>query len=153
MAITQDTGKTNQQFFLVNVSLDSCGAGLAVFDSSIITWSGVWACSCQIGINYNPANNAAILNLSGGNIANCGGVPGQNTNVGFSYNNGMGRVQMTGILIWANRGGGFYMGQQAQVPVIITGCNFYDNGGFGNISASPPPEAQQNLFQSANVFS
>lgn len=142
--LAQDSGATNQQFFLSNVTLDSCGLGLEISDNSYVSWSGTWAASCDIGINFQPATSDATINLSGGTLANCGGLGGS-FGYGFSYN-GKGRVQMTGLVVNANRGGGFVMGQPAQVPILITGCQFFNNQGLGNIFAQP------GLTQTGNVL-
>lgn len=140
--INQSAGASNREIFISNTSIDSCNVGLNHLDVSYVAWDGVWAASSNININFAPSGNAAILNMTGGTIFNAHNGA---YNYGVSYN-GLGRLQMTGVVVRNNNGGGFVMNQPAQVPIMITGCHFFGNTGLGNL------RALSGLTQTGNVF-
>lgn len=135
VSLTQASGSSNREVFLISTCIDSCNTGLNVADSSsYVGWCGVWAASCtNANINYIPTSDAAVLNLSGGTIFNAGAMDlvAAGANYGLSINQ-FGRVMCSGITFRnnKNRGVSFNSGARSSLAVL-EGCVFFSNGTFG----------------------
>lgn len=135
---SQDSGTSNREILLTHTCVDGSNIGLSIIDSSYTTWTGVWAASCnQANIDYAPASDAALLNISGGTVFNAGnlgaGTPGQM--YGLSVN-AYGKLNITGVTFRNNKGRAISINSGARTaPCNIQGCLFYENGDTG-VSAS-----------------
>jgi hypothetical protein len=129
--ISQDSGTSNREVFIVQATFDSCNVGYGVVDGSYNSLEGIWTASCnEANVNFAPATNAAILNISGGTIFNAGnlgvGTPGSRYGLSINLN---GRVNLTGVTFRNNKGRGFSSNNGLRTfPCLIQSCVFYENG-------------------------
>lgn len=133
--LTQDSGTTNRELFLMSGCTDSCAQGLSIEDSSsYVSWTGCWASSCSIAnINFAPTSNQAELNIAGGTIFNAGAndPSAQSANNGIAINE-FGRVEISGVSIRNNKGRGISCNSATKAaPTSFTGCKIYANGTSG----------------------
>jgi len=129
--ITADGGTNNREIFFTQTSVDSSNIGLNIVDDSYVNWEGCWASACNnININFAPATDTGLLNISGGSIFNSGNLGSGTTGSMFGLSiNQYGRLLMSGVNIRNNNGRGvsFNNGSRTQ-QAIIEGCSFTDNG-------------------------
>jgi hypothetical protein len=129
--ISQDSGTSNREIFITQATFDSCNNGYHVADSSYNNLEGIWAASCNgVNVNFAPANDAAILNVSGGTIFNAGmlGIGTTTFMYGLSINLN-GRVNLSGVTFRNNKSRGFSSNNGARTfPCLIQNCIFYENG-------------------------
>jgi hypothetical protein len=140
---------SNREIFITQATLDSCGTGLAVFDSSYVSIAGCWAASSdqnQIwtapGENLNP-----ILVIVGGTIFN-GGIyecndPNTQCN-GITINSG--RFTLSAVEIRNNKGKGIWIPNENVYDYNINGCTIFQNGLGLNVTGS-------NYLVSGNICS
>jgi hypothetical protein len=128
--ITQDSGTSNREIFITQATFDSCNIGYSILDSSYNNLEGIWAASCtSYNFNFAPVNDAAILNISGGTIFNCGnGYATSGQMYGLSINQ-YGQVNINGVIFRNNKGRAISSNSGTRTyPCLIQNCTFISNG-------------------------
>lgn len=144
---TSGVATSNREIFLTHATLDSCGRGLAIKDSSYVSMTGCWAASCDKENIHVEANlPSPLLQINGGSIFNAGvlgGDPATERN-GITVNSGS--FVLNGVSMRNNLGRAIWVPNSGVKDYTITGCRVVDNGQGAKLTGL-------NYLVSNNVFS
>jgi hypothetical protein len=137
---------SNREIFLTHATLDSCGRGLALKDSSYVSLTGCWAASCnRDNIHVEAGLAGPLLSINGGTIFNAGvggGDPATGAN-GITVNSGS--FTMNGVSVRNNLGRGIWVPNTSVKEYVISGCRVVDNGQGAKLTGS-------NYLVTGNIF-
>eukprot|EP00026_Physarum_polycephalum_P009903 Phypoly_transcript_10040.p1 GENE.Phypoly_transcript_10040~~Phypoly_transcript_10040.p1 ORF type:complete len:413 (+),score=54.79 Phypoly_transcript_10040:180-1241(+) len=120
---------SNREIFLTHATLDSCGIGLMIADSSYVSIAGCWAASSMQHNILIGGGNSAVLAISGGTIFNSGTYGCSNPDAEC---NGItvlsGTFILSGVEIRNNQGRGVWVQGTDPTEYVISGCRIFANG-------------------------
>ena len=147
MRVDNSTGQgSNREIFLTHATLDSCGRGLAMKDTSYISMTGCWAASCNEDcIHVEAGLNGPLLSINGGSIFNAGALGGNASTGRNGITINSGSFTLNGVHFRNNLGRAIWVPNTNVKDYVINGCRVVDNGQGAKITGS-------NYILANNVF-
>lgn len=118
---------SNREVFLDAACVDSCFIGLHVTDSCYLSWTDVWAASCDSSCIDVSFTGDGVITLTGGTIFNAGAIGLISTTARAMSINQYGRVDIDGVTVRNNVRGIEVLNSARTLPVNIQGGTFYAN--------------------------